>query len=253
MFPWQTSVLGTLVGLICAQNTTNSFSAVMYNNLITLEPNSTGLEPNWDKLRQRDPLTLQNALSCGPFYRLKSKMIIKLLGQVFAQFGTTSLEVLEDRNVWNNTKVRTLLLSYTGIGVKTTSCMMLYRLRRLSFAVDTNILKIGARLGWFVSIGVHPSEALPKERKSQATSEAMAAKRRKKYLATHRAQHNSSASSASSANSASLESLLVAPHHDSTTRQDTLPTSSSAHLSLSDLLEQVGSSCLPLVPKQLED
>jgi endonuclease III len=75
MFPWQTSVLGTLVGLICAQNTTNSFSAVMYNNLITLEPNSTGLEPNWDKLRQRDPLTLQNALSCGPFYRLKSKMI----------------------------------------------------------------------------------------------------------------------------------------------------------------------------------
>ena len=144
MFPWKTSILGTVIGLVCAQNTTNSFSAVMYNNLITLEPDRTGLEPDWEKLRSHHPMTLQNALSCGPFYRLKSRIIIKLLNQVKQQFGKTSLDELEDRNVWTDDKVRKLLLSYSGIGVKTTSCILLYRLCRLSFAVDTNILKLSS-------------------------------------------------------------------------------------------------------------
>ena len=219
-FDWKTSVLGTLIGLICAQNTTNSFSAVMYNNLITLEPNATGLEPDWERLRQRSPHYLQNALSCGPFYRLKSRMIIKLLNTVHEQFGTTSLDALEDRNVWPDERVRTRLMSYSGIGVKTTSCMLLYRLCRLSFAVDTNILKIGARIGWFTGMGVTPSEALPAERKDKET------------LSSKRQRQTNAAVSVSSSSSCSSSSLplslpLSLPSSSSSTTTSTTNTSSS--------------------------
>ena len=39
--PWRTSVLGTIVGLICAQNTTNQWSSVMYGNIVALCPRVT--------------------------------------------------------------------------------------------------------------------------------------------------------------------------------------------------------------------
>ena len=217
MFPWKTSVLGTLIGLICAQNTTNSFSAVMYNNLITLEPDSTGLEPNWNRLRVRSPLSLQNALSCGPFYRLKSRMIVKLLNQVYEKFGVTSLDALEDRDLWPDERARALLLSYSGIGVKTTSCMLLYRLCRLSFAVDTNILKIGVRVGWFTGMNLEPSEALPTDRR--------------KSLPSKRQRNVASASSSSSSSSSSSGTLVdVEDSVPATTRRTTsksLATSTS--------------------------
>ena len=162
MFPWKTSVLGTVIGLICAQNTTNSFSAIMYNNLVSLCPDTTGLrEADWDLLSRKNPGELQVALSHGPFYRLKSRMILKLLHDVREQMGTVTLEPLLDRKLWPDARVRSFLTSFTGIGAKTTSCIMLYRLQRLDFAVDTNILKIGARMGWFKAIGVTPEDALP--------------------------------------------------------------------------------------------
>ena len=60
MFPWKTSVLGTIIGLICAQNTTNSFSAIMYNNLVSLCPDTTGRgEADWDRLSRKSPIELK--------------------------------------------------------------------------------------------------------------------------------------------------------------------------------------------------
>ena len=161
MFPWKTSVLGTVIGLVCAQNTTNSFSAIMYNNLISLCPDPTGNEADWERLSHKSPADLQVALSHGPFYRLKSRIILKLLNRVRVEIGAVTLEPLLDPKVWPDERVRSFLMSFTGIGAKTTSCIMLYRLQRLDFAVDTNILKIGCRLGWFASLGITPDQALP--------------------------------------------------------------------------------------------
>ena len=88
-------------------------------------------------------------------------MILKLLHDVREHMGTVTLEPLIDREVWPDARVRSFLTSFSGIGAKTASCILLYRLQRLDFAVDTNILKIGARMGWFKSINVTPEDALP--------------------------------------------------------------------------------------------
>ena len=48
--PWETSLIGTVVGLICAQNTRNEWSSIMYSNLTCLFPGDDN-EPDWEKIR----------------------------------------------------------------------------------------------------------------------------------------------------------------------------------------------------------
>ena len=44
---WGTSLLGTLVGLVCAQTCRNSWSSIGYTNLVANFPGETPGEPNW--------------------------------------------------------------------------------------------------------------------------------------------------------------------------------------------------------------
>ncbi|KAI4092407.1 MAG: hypothetical protein LQ344_003472 [Seirophora lacunosa] len=52
------------------------------------------------------------------------------------------LHALPDASVF------TTLLAYPGIGVKTTSCVLMFCLRRPSFAVDTHVFRLCSWLGW---------------------------------------------------------------------------------------------------------
>ena len=54
---------------------------------------------------------------------------------------------------WETEAIRSWLLGFAGIGEKTAACVLLYKMKRLDFAVDANVLRIGTRLGWFDSIG----------------------------------------------------------------------------------------------------
>ena len=49
---WGTSIIGTLVGLICAQTCKNSWSSIGYANLAATFPTPSG-EPDWDLIRSR--------------------------------------------------------------------------------------------------------------------------------------------------------------------------------------------------------
>ena len=70
----------------------------------------------------------------------------------------TSLDSLLDIQKWPTPRLRKYLLSLKGVGPKTAACVMLYRMRRHDFAVDTNILRISTRLGWHAPMGIDPDE-----------------------------------------------------------------------------------------------
>ena len=162
---WKSSVIAELISLICSQNTTNQWSSLMYTAILSKWPNKNGCEPDWNNVGDTDQTVLEITLRNGPYFRTKARHILTVIRTVRLRFAT------DDRNAWvdafdiwcesNKTEVvREYLLSLSGIGRKTSACVLLYRLRRVDFAIDTNILRIGTRLGWFEKINLKPQDSM---------------------------------------------------------------------------------------------
>lgn len=132
----------------------------MYSNVSSMFPGGTEDEPDWNAVRVSDPQRLAICLAYGPYFKIKSEMIVGFLQRVHATFGKTCLQHFLDKSQWPANKVREFLSSIRGLGPKTISCVMLYALDRGAFPVDANILKIGARCGWFTEAGCHPGIAI---------------------------------------------------------------------------------------------
>jgi endonuclease III len=157
---WSTSVLGTLVGLICAQTCRNSWSSIGYANLAATFPSAElPNEPDWDLIRQRRPEDIEPCIWHGPYFHMKAERIHALLGRVFEDSGgvATSLERLHQ---WPSDQIRRYLLSYNGLSGKSIACLLLYRMGRVDFAVDANVLRVMTRLGWLKRIGIYATEGL---------------------------------------------------------------------------------------------
>lgn len=77
---------------------------------------------------------------------MKSRVIIDVLEQVHAKYGAYSLDHLFAEP--DDAACMRELLSFKGIGPKTASCVLLFCLRRESFAVDTHVHRITGLLGW---------------------------------------------------------------------------------------------------------
>lgn len=88
---------------------------------------------------------LQAAIKCGGLSVVKSKVIISILRQVREKYGDYSLDHLHDAETEEAYKE---LLAFQGVGPKTASCVLLFCLRRESFAVDTHVWRIAGLLGW---------------------------------------------------------------------------------------------------------
>ena len=74
-----------------------------------------------------------------------ARRIKGILKRILAQRGVLSLEFLRN----TPTKYASeYLLALDGMGVKTTSCVLLLALHRTDFPVDVNVGRIMARLGW---------------------------------------------------------------------------------------------------------
>ena len=58
----------------------------------------------------------------------------------------------------SNTEAQEALTKFPGIGVKTSSCVMLFCMQRPSFAVDTHVFRLASWLGWI------PDPAAPREK-----------------------------------------------------------------------------------------
>lgn len=151
------SVLDALVRTILSQNTSNKNSSRAKLSM----DKTYGRSDNWDAIVQGGTDKLQRTIKSGGLSVIKSKVIMNILRQTKDQYGDYSLNHL--LNASNDEAMRELL-SFQGVGPKTASCVLLFCLRRDSFAVDTHVYRISGLLGW------RPEEASREE--AQAHLEA---------------------------------------------------------------------------------
>lgn len=135
------SVLDALVRTILSQNTSDTNSTRAKQSMDKVY----GRSDKWDAIVQGGQPKLQEAIKCGGLSVVKSKVIIGLLEQVRARYGEYSLDHLHDAPSGD---AMTEMLSFQGVGPKTASCVLLFCLRRESFAVDTHVWRITGLLGW---------------------------------------------------------------------------------------------------------
>ena len=68
---------------------------------------------------------------------------------------STCLERLHD---WSSDEIRKYLMAFNGLSGKSVACLLLYRMGRVDFAVDANVLRVMCRLGWLKTIGIYAVE-----------------------------------------------------------------------------------------------
>jgi endonuclease III len=135
------SVLDALVRTILSQNTSdvNSTRAKLSMDKVY------GRSDDWAGIVRGGKAKLEDAIRCGGLAVVKSKVILGILEQVYEKYGVYSLDHLHDAPTDEAYKE---MLSFQGVGPKTASCVLLFCLRRESFAVDTHVWRIAGLLGW---------------------------------------------------------------------------------------------------------
>lgn len=135
------SVLDALVRTILSQNTSDTNSTRAKQSM----DKAYGRSDKWDAIVEGGREKLQEAIKCGGLSVVKSKVIIGLLQQVHERYGKYSLDHLHKASSEDAMRE---MLSFQGVGPKTASCVLLFCLRRESFAVDTHVHRITGLLGW---------------------------------------------------------------------------------------------------------
>ncbi|KAM0257945.1 hypothetical protein ACHAQJ_004103 [Trichoderma viride] len=151
------SVLDALVRTILSQNTSDKNSTRAKLSM----DKTYGRSDNWDAIVQGGTEKLQQTIRSGGLSVIKSKVIMNILHQTKDRYGSYSLDHLFNQS--DESAMRELV-SFQGVGPKTASCVLLFCLRRDSFAVDTHVYRISGLLGW------RPGEASREE--AQAHLEA---------------------------------------------------------------------------------
>lgn len=135
------SVLDALIRTILSQNTSDSNSTRAKLSMDKVY----GRSDDWDAIVRGGKQKLEDAIRCGGLAVVKSKVIISILEQVHDKYGRYSLDHLHSASTEDAYKE---MLSFSGVGPKTASCVLLFCLRRESFAVDTHVWRITGLLGW---------------------------------------------------------------------------------------------------------
>lgn len=135
------SVLDALVRTILSQNTSDKNSTRAKLNMDKVY----GGSDRWDEIVHGGQAKLQDAIKSGGLSVVKSKVIISILEQVKEKYGKYSLDHLFEKS---DEEAMQELISFQGVGPKTASCVLLFCLKRESFAVDTHVYRIAGLLGW---------------------------------------------------------------------------------------------------------
>ncbi|MBE3045812.1 hypothetical protein IMZ48_25365 [Candidatus Bathyarchaeota archaeon] len=135
------SVLDALVRTILSQNTSETNSTRAKRSMDA----AYGGSDNWEAIVAGGTSKLEEAIRCGGLSAIKSKVIIGVLSEVKERYGHYSLDHLFKES---NEDAMKELIGFKGVGPKTASCVLLFCLRRESFAVDTHVWRITGQLGW---------------------------------------------------------------------------------------------------------
>jgi endonuclease III len=78
-----------------------------------------------------------DALRCGGLANIKGGRIQRLLDEVYNKYENLALDHLHGAG---DEEAKRELMGFDGVGPKTASCVLLFYLRRDSFAVDTHVV-----------------------------------------------------------------------------------------------------------------
>jgi endonuclease III len=126
------SVLDALVRTILSQNTNNKNSSTAKHSL-----DETFGVGNYEAVRVAPLEEVVDALRCGGLANIKGGRIKRILNEVYEKYGTLSLDHLHGVS---DEEAKRELMAFDGVGPKTASCVLLFCLRRESFAVDTHVV-----------------------------------------------------------------------------------------------------------------
>lgn len=135
---YSADLTGGLVATILSQNTSDLNSGRAFGNLKNAFPGG------WDDVRQAQVAEIADAIRAGGLADMKAPRIKAILQELHERLGATSLECLAD---WGDEDIRKFLISFKGIGPKTTACILMFNLGRPVLAVDTHVHRVAKRLG----------------------------------------------------------------------------------------------------------
>jgi len=135
------SVLDALVRTILSQNTSNANST---RAKLSMDAAYGGSDA-WERIVAGGQAKLQETIKSGGLSASKSRAILSILEQTKEKYGVYSLDHLFQAT---NDEAMEELVGFQGVGPKTASCVLLFCLRRDSFAVDTHVWRITGLLGW---------------------------------------------------------------------------------------------------------
>jgi len=129
--------LDELIGTILSQNTNDANSGRAYANL-------TERFGTWQAVMEAPARRAAAAIRVGGLAKLKAPRIQRILRQLLAERGELSLDFLSR---WPTAEAREYLCRFSGVGLKTASCVLLFSLGKPAFPADTHVLRVSKRLG----------------------------------------------------------------------------------------------------------
>jgi endonuclease III len=129
--------LDMLIATMLSQNTTDKTSYRAFTNL-------KNDFKDWKTVMEAPLSKIRNSIKVCGLANQKSKNIKTLLKNLSQQNGKLSLRRL---GKMSNEEIYSELLQYSGIGVKTVSCVLAFSLGRDVFPVDTHVHRLANRLG----------------------------------------------------------------------------------------------------------
>ncbi|KAJ3005183.1 hypothetical protein HKX48_000835, partial [Thoreauomyces humboldtii] len=160
------TVVDALVRTILSQNTTDVNSTRAWTQLHdTYGAGKGGDVDMFDRIRTADVRDVADAIRCGGLANVKSRVIVNALNSIHGKHGECSLEHLHD--VGDDRECMRQLMDLDGVGPKTASCVLLFCLRRESFAVDTHVFRLSKALGWLPGGNVKANVKVTRETAQQ--------------------------------------------------------------------------------------
>ncbi len=100
--------------------------------------------PTWDAVRDAESAEVVAAIRPAGLANQKGPRIQALLREITVQRGSLDLEFLR---AWPAEQVHDWLMSFKGVGPKTTAIVLLFSLGKPAFPVDTHVYRVTGRLG----------------------------------------------------------------------------------------------------------
>ena len=129
--------LDMLIGTILSQNTNDKNSYRAYQNL-------KNQFNNWDEVAELTPSRIEKIIKVAGLGKQKSKSIKSVLKEIKKKHSKISLSYLKK---FDDKIVIDELTKFSGVGVKTASCVLLFSMNRNVCPVDTHVHRTLNRIG----------------------------------------------------------------------------------------------------------